>query len=123
MSPITLQILNFIIPLAAAAITTAVTILLKAWIKKLGIDKAQKLDGMIDDYVEKAVDAVERAALAYTANSPNVSGTSKVPSATKKQRAVGIVIEELKQSGVRDVAENLIANRIEAALEKRAWGK
>ena len=113
-----LPILDWVLPVAAAVITIALVALAKKHVGKLGIERSIAVDDMIDRYVAMGVKAAERAASAAIATQ-----TGKLDGSSKKAVAVKVVLNELEQSGVKGVAEQLIGQRIEAFLEDKEPGK
>lgn len=107
-----LPILDFVLPVGIAILTIVAVALAKKYIGKLGIERSEKTDAMLEKYVPMAVSFVERAAKTAIA-----AGQEKIPSESKKSMAVKAVLAELKQSGIKDVGEDLIAARVEAWLE------
>ena len=115
---ILLLFLEFALPILSVILTIVAAALAKKWLKKLGVESSEKVDAMIDNYVEKGVLAAERAASAYITVSQG-----KMPGGDKKAHAIKVVLGELEQSGLKDVAKELIAARIEAYLEGKEPGK
>lgn len=113
-----LPILDWVLPIAAAVLTLLLAALAKKHIGKLGIERSAKVDDMIDRYVAMGVDAAEGAA-----KTAIKAKTGKMRSEDKKATAVNVVLKELEQSGIKDVAEELISARIEALLEGKESGK
>lgn len=111
-------VLDFLLPILATVITLLLAALAKKYIGKLGIERSDKVDAMIDKYVGLGVDAAEKAADNYLA----ANGT-KLSSGTKKANAINTVFLELEQSGIKGVAEELISARIEALLNSKEPGK
>jgi len=113
-----LMVLNWALPILGSVLTVILTILAKRWIEKLGLERSEKIDNMIDVYVEKGVLAAERAAGQYmTLNGHRMSGASK------RANAIRVVLGELEQSGLKKVGRELITARIEAYLEDKEPGK
>lgn len=110
-----LLILKWLLPVLSTVLTLIATAMARKWLKKLGLEEAAKLDSMIDDYVSKGVNAAER----WANNQINVA----IPGSMKKQKALSIILDELAQSGIRNVAVELLSNRIEAYLEGKEPGK
>lgn len=105
-------ILEWVLPVLATILTVVLAVLAKRWIEKLGVERSAKVDDMIDRYVEMGVDAAERAAKTYLA-----ANNASLPGSAKKAKAVKTVLNELEQSGIKGVAEELISDRIESWLE------
>ena len=110
-----MEILLIAAPYLLPVLVTIMTILLVAGSKKLldkwGIERSDKVDSMIDKYVSYGVDFANVAATKYLS-----SQGEKLSGRSKKAKAVNVVLEELKQSGVTGVAEELISARIESWL-------
>lgn len=87
-----------------------------AGVKKLldwfGVKRSIGVDDMIDRYVRMGVNAAEVAGRKYLE-----AHGQKLSSGSKKVSAVKTVLAELEQSGIKDVAESLISDRIEHWLE------
>ena len=113
-----LPVLDWVLPVVGAILTIALVALAKKHVGKLGIERSAAVDDMIDRYVAMGVKAAERAGSAAIATQ-----TGKLPGSSKKAVAVKVVLDELDQSGVKGVAEQLIAARIEAFLEDKEPGK
>jgi 16S rRNA U1498 N3-methylase RsmE len=111
------EVLTFLLPILGTVLTVILTALAKKWIDKLGIERSGKIDDMIDKYVEMGVEAAERIAI-NAAKASGAGGTGD--GSDKKAHAVKTVLAELEQSGIKDVAEQLVVNRIEAYLEKKS---
>lgn len=110
------EILLTIAPYTLPVVLGILTVLLIAGAKKLldkwGIERSDKIDEMIDKYVNYGIDFAEVAATKYLqAQGEKMNGNDK------KAKAIGVVLEELKQSGVTGVAEDLISARIESWLK------
>lgn len=109
------DILVIIAPYLLPVALGILAILLIAGVKKLldkwGIERSDKIDDMIDKYVNYGIDFAEVAATKYLADAGE-----KLPSDDKKNKAIGVVMEELKQAGITDVAEDLVSARIESWL-------
>lgn len=103
---------EWILPVLGTVLGILLMALIKKGLDKLGIDRSEKLDQRLDDYVGKGVAVAERWARNYLSNNGE-----KVGSMSKKDKAINVVLRELEQAGVRDVGEQLIADRIEAWLE------
>ena len=107
-----LPILDWVLPVAGAVLTILIAALAKKHIGKLGVERSAAVDDMIDRYVSMGVDAAEGAAKAAIK-----AKEGKLPGSSKKANAIKVVLGELEQSGIKGVAEELIAARIEALLE------
>lgn len=103
---------QYLLPVIAAVLTIVLTALAKKYITKLGIERSEKVDDMIDKYVGIGIGAADRAAKTYLA-----ANNAKLPSSNKKATAIKVVLEELNQSGITDVGRELISARIESWLE------
>lgn len=109
---ILLVILNHLLPVIAGILAVLLAAGAKKLMDKWGVERSAKVDAMIDDYVNKGIDYAEVTARKYiAANGGAMSGGSK------KAKAVTVVMEELKQAGITDVAEELVSARIESWLE------
>lgn len=80
----------------------------KKLLDKMGVERSEKVDGLIDRYVRMGISAAEVAGKKYL-----VTQGVKLASGSKKSRAVSTVLRELEQSGIKGVAEDLISDRIE----------
>lgn len=111
-----LPILSWLLPIVAAILTLTLAALAKNHIGKVGVERSQQVDNMIDKYVGIAVSAAQRLAeTALDTQSKTLTGESK------KAHAVKVVLAELDQSGVKNVGVELISSRIEALLtDKKA---
>jgi len=107
-----LTVLSYLLPVIFSILTILATAATKHLLTKWGVDRSQKIDRMIDDYVEKGVQYAEVSARKYL----NEKGSS-MPSDDKRLKAVRVVMDELEQSGLTGVAEELITARIESYLE------
>tara|TARA_R100001244_G_scaffold128115_1_gene98971 strand:- start:500 stop:877 length:378 start_codon:yes stop_codon:yes gene_type:complete len=109
-----LPVLDFALPVLGVILTIVLVALAKKHIGKLGIENSATTDAMLEKYVPMAVSFAEgmgRKAIA--------AGQAKMPGESKKTLAVKTVLAELEQSGVKNVAEDLISARIEAWLEDK----
>jgi len=113
-----LPVLEWIMPIAATVITILLAALAKKYIGKLGVERSEKVDAMIDRYVSIGVGAANSAAKAAIK-----AKQGEMPGESKKATAVKVVLDELEQSGIKGVAEELISARIEALLEDKEPGK
>ena len=102
----------YLLPIIAAILTLLLAAGLRKLLEKLGVDRSEKIDGMIEKYVGIGVDVAEVAGRKFLA-----AHGEKMDGGSKKAKAVKVVMDELQQSGVTDVAESLITNRIESWLE------
>ncbi len=109
---ILLVILNHLLPIIGGILTILVVAGAKKLMDKWGVDRSEKIDTMIDTYVGKGIDYAEVIARKYMAENGN-----KMTSGSKKSKAINVVMEELKQSGITGVAEELVVARIESWLE------
>lgn len=106
-----LPILDWVLPVVAGILTLVLIAVSKKYIGKLGIERSDKVDDMIERYVTMGIAAAEKSAdVVLKAQQGKLTGGSK------KALAVKVVLAELEQSGIKGVAEELISNRIEAAL-------
>jgi len=104
-----LTILGYLLPIIAAALTLFAIAGVRKLLDKLGLERTEKIDDLIDKYVHLGVDTAEMAGVNYLK-----SRGEKMPSEDKKLKAVKVVMNELEQSGIKDVAEELIIDRIES---------
>lgn len=107
-------ILEFLLPVLGTILTIVLAALAKKYIGKLGVERSDKIDTMIDKYVGIGIDAAEKVAVNY-AKAIGIPGAT-LSGGTKKRNALNTVLIELEQSGIKGVAEELISARIEAAL-------
>jgi len=105
-----LELLSFLLPVLASVLAIVLTALAKRGLDKMGVERSEKIDDMIDRYVGIGIDYAERAAK-LKLDGRAYNGENKLTLATKT------VLDELAQSGIRDVGESLIRARIEHALE------
>lgn len=106
------EIGQFLLPIVGTVLTIIISYLLKRLIDKMGIQRSEKIDDMIDKYVNIGITYANRAA-------EKKLGGLTYDSKDKLALAVKTVAEELKQSGIKDVAEQLIVARIESALSDK----
>lgn len=107
-----LVILTHLWPIIAGVLTILIAAGSKKLLDKWGLERSAQIDGMIDNYAQKAVDYAEVLGRNYlTLNSTKLSGASK------KANAVSMVLKELEKSGITNVAEQVISARIEHWLE------
>jgi hypothetical protein len=106
------EVLGAIMPILAGVITLALTALVKKGVDKLGISRSQEIDTMIDKYVGIGINYAQKAA------SNKLDGRSH-DGKSKMTIAVKTVLDELNQSGITGVAEDLIVARIENALHDK----
>jgi hypothetical protein len=109
---ILLVILNHLLPVIAGVLAILLAAGAKKLMDKWGVERSAKIDAMIDDYVGKGVDYAEVIARKYIAENG-----SAMAGGDKKSKAVNVVMEELKQAGITNVAEELVVARIESWLE------
>jgi hypothetical protein len=109
---------QYLLPVLGSVLTVVLVALAKKYMVKLGIERSEKVDAMVDKYVAIGVNAAERAGTSYLA-----AHNLKLPGSRKKVTAINVVLDELKQSGVTDVGKDLIAARIESWLEDKAAKK
>lgn len=115
-STVGLTVLESLLPVLGTIITVALVGLIKKGIDKLGVNRSEQIDTMIDKYVGIGVDYAERAATKKL-------GGRELKSGDKLSLAVKTVMGELDQSGVKGVAEDLIVGRIEALLSSKDAAK
>jgi hypothetical protein len=109
---ILLVVLNHLWPVIGGILAILLAAGAKKLMDKWGIDRSEKIDNMIDVYVGKGVDYAEVVARKYASENG-----IKMAGGSKKAKAVNVVMEELKQSGITGVAEELVVARIESWLE------
>lgn len=107
-----LVILNHLLPVIAGVLALLLAAGAKKLMDKWGVERSAQVDAMIDDYVGKGVDYAEVLARKYLKDNG-----SAMASSSKKAKAVNVVMGELKQSGITNVAEDLVVARIESWLE------
>jgi hypothetical protein len=110
MMDILLTLTPYLAPLLAGVLTILLTIGAKKLLDKVGVDRSQKIDDMIDRYITVGVDFANVWATKKAAENTPVTGESK------KAKAIKVVMDELTQSGVTGVAEELLTARIESWL-------
>lgn len=103
---------NWALPVLAGVVSILIIALIRKYLPKLGIERSERIDAMIDKYVKIGVGAAERAGQAYLS-----AEQKKLPGENKKAHAVKVVLDELEQSGIKNVGEQLITARIEAWLQ------
>ena len=103
---------QFVLPIAASVLTVVLAALAKKLLDKWGLERSEKVDNMIDRYVGTSVEFAERFATKKL-DGRVVDGKDKLALATRT------VLAELKQSGIKDVGEELIKARIEAWLSAK----
>ncbi len=106
------EVLGAILPILATVVTLALTALVKKGVDKLGLTRSQDIDAMIDKYVGIGINYAEKAAA-------NKLGGRSHDGESKMVLAVKTVLDELGQSGIAGVAEDLIVARIENALHEK----
>lgn len=99
---------QWVLPLLASLLVILGIAGVKKLLDKMGVDRSNKIDGMIDRYVRVGISAAEVAGRKYFA-----AQGAKLFGGSKKARAVKTVLRELEQSGIKGVAEELISDRIE----------
>lgn len=109
---ILLVVLKYLLPVIAGILAILLAAGSKKLMDKFGIERSEKIDAMLDTYVGKGVDYAEVMARKYLSENGDV-----MTGGSKKTKAVSVVMEELKQSGITGVAEALVVARIESWLE------
>lgn len=99
---------QWILPFLGGLLIILVIAGVKKLLDKMGVDRSEKVDNLIDRYVRMGISAAEIAGKKYL----TAQGV-KLASGSKKARAVNTVLRELEQSGIKGVAEELISDRIE----------
>lgn len=103
---------QYLLPVLAGILVLLGIAGIKKLLDKWGVQRSEAIDDMIDNYVRKGVNFAEVMARKYlAANNAKMSGESK------QAKAVKVVMDELEQSGVKGVAEDLVIARIESWLE------
>jgi hypothetical protein len=110
-STIWMGVLEGLLPLLAAVITAALTLLIKKGIDRIGVAHSKEVDDMIDKYVGIGVDYAKKLATNKLASGSKLAGEDKMALAVKT------VMGELQQSGVTGVTKELVIARIEALLQ------
>jgi hypothetical protein len=111
---IALVVLQYLLPVILGVLALLATVGVKKLLDKWGVERSERVDAMIDDYVKKGIGFAESWANHFMAeNGAKASGTDK------RAKAIGVVLGELKQSGITDVAEDLIVARIESMLVEK----
>lgn len=110
-SDVILEIVKFVFGVLGPVLAILLTLLVKKLVDKAGIERTTALDNLIEHHVSNAVEYAERYA--------NKLSTDKMDGKSKAALAVATVLGELEKAGVKDVASDLIARRIEAYLEKK----
>ena len=108
---IALVVLKYLLPVILGVLALLATVGVKKLLEKWGVERSAAVDAMIDDYVKKGVGFAES-----WANHFMTENGAKAASTDKRAKAIGVVLGELKQSGITDVAEDLIVARIESML-------
>lgn len=99
---------QWILPLLGGLLVILGIAGVKKLLDKIGVERSEKVDNLIDRYVRIGISTAEVAGKKYLA----AQGV-KLASGSKKSRAVSTVLRELEQSGIKGVAEALISDRIE----------
>lgn len=99
---------QWVLPLLASLLAILGIAGVKKLLDKMGVERSEKVDNLIDRYVRMGISAAEVAGKKYLAT----QGV-KLAGGSKKSRAVSTVLRELEQSGIKGVAEELISDRIE----------
>lgn len=111
---IVLTILAWLSPILVSVLTLVLTTLAKKWLDKLGVERTAKTDELVTNLVSNAVLAAERyGQLKLKEHGAAVTGSDK------KTEAVKIVLGQLESAGIKDVAQKVIEDRIEAVLESK----
>lgn len=105
------QLLKFLLPVFSSILVVVLTALVKRWVDKMGLDRSERIDSFIDKYVKIAVDSAEKISSSKL--------TAEIKGNDKLRLAVSTVLEELEQSGLKGVGEDLIKARIEAYLQSK----
>ena len=107
-------ILGWLSPVIVAVLTIVATALAKKALDKMGVERTAKTDELVTNLVGNAVAATNRIAQLKLAE----QGV-KLAGSDKKAEAVRIVLGQLESAGIRDVAQQVIEDRIEAILDLR----
>ena len=105
-----LELLKFSLPVFSAVLVIVLSALAKKAVDKMGLERSERIDNMIDKYVGMGVNAAERVANKRVTGK-DLDGRDKLAMATST------VLAELEQSGLKGVGEELIKARIENYLE------
>jgi len=111
---IAIVVLQYLLPVILGVLALFATVGVKKLLEKWGVERSAKVDAMIDDYTKKGVNFAQSWANHYFA-----ANAAKPASEDKKAKAIAVVLAELKQSGITDVAEDLIVARIESFLVEK----
>jgi len=104
---------SWLLPLLASLLTILAIAGLKRLMDKWGVQRSEKVDDLIDRYVRMGINVAEVAGRKYLENQG-----ARLTSGSKKSIAVGSILRELDQSGLKGITEELIAGRIEHWLER-----
>lgn len=100
----------FVLPVLATILTVLGTAFAKKMLDKMGIERSEKIDDMIDKYVALGVESAQRFGEKKLDGGRDMAGRDKLT------MAISTVLRELDQSGVKGVGEELIRHRIESYL-------
>lgn len=102
-------LLQILIPVIGTVLTVVAVALAKKGLDLLGVKRSKEIDALIDKYVNKGIVVAEVTARQYV--------DTKMSGGAKKQKALEVAKRELEAAGIKDVAEDLLADRIEGWLE------
>lgn len=114
-STVGLQVAQFLLPILGTVLSALAVVAVKKLVSYIGLKENEKIDELIDRYVVVGVNSAQKAASKLV--------EAKMPSKDKLNLAVSTVLRELEESGVKGVAHELIAARIEAYLQVKDPGK
>lgn len=101
---------DFFLPILATILTIVGAAYTKKLLDKMGLERSEKIDNLIDKYVALGVTSAERFARKKL-DGRELDGKDKL------SMAITTVLGELEQSGIKCVGEDLIRHRIESYLE------
>jgi len=111
---ILLSLAPHLLPLVAGCLSVVLIFATRRLLSYLGVKRSASVDAMIDKYVDVAVDYAEVAGTKYL----QMNG-HKLPASSKKAKALKVIMDELEQAGITDVARDLIIARLESNLLKK----
>jgi hypothetical protein len=100
------------LPLVLAVLGILGVFLAHKLLGRLGIQRSEAIDKLIDKAVNVGINAAEVAARKHL-----TAKAEALTSENKMAKAVEVVMGELKQAGLTKVAQDLVVARIESALE------
>lgn len=109
---ITWIVLSHLLPVVTSVLGVFGVFLAHKLLAKLGIQRTEAVDKFIDKQVGVGINVAEVAARKFLTEKGE-----KLASENKMAKAVDVVMAELKQAGLTNVAKDLVVARIESALE------